>query len=422
MSPAGLPLPAWLRRLETLSPREIDLGLERVAEVLGRMGLEPAARTILVGGTNGKGSSVEMLRALLSGTGTIGTYTSPHLIRYNERIAINGVPATDEQIVAAFEQVEAARRDVPLTYFEFGTLAALAVFEAGRVDTAILEVGLGGRLDAVNVVEPDASLITNVSLDHCEWLGYDVESIGREKAGIMRTGKPVVFAGADMPSSVAEVAELLGARLVRAGHDYTWTVAEEGRWAWRGMQTELPALAPPSLSGPVQLQNAAGALALIEALGDGDKLEERRVNRALTGLGLAGRMQTIRREQEWLLDVAHNPAAAGALAASLRQQETPVSVAIIGILDDKNVEGIVGPLAGSVGSWIAISASSPRAIDAAELARRTANATGKACLIADSPGMAISSAGDMAGPGGRVLVTGSFFAVGPLLERLSAHD
>jgi dihydrofolate synthase/folylpolyglutamate synthase len=422
MSPGGLPLPVWLRRLETLSPMEIDLGLERVAEVLGRMALEPPARTILVGGTNGKGSSVEMLRALLSGTGVVGTYTSPHVIRYNERIAVNGDPATDEQIVAAFEQVEAARRGVPLTYFEFGTLAALAVFEAMQVDTAILEVGLGGRLDAVNVVEPDASLITNVSLDHCEWLGQDVESIGREKAGIMRAGKPVVYADADMPGSVGEAAEQLGARLFRAGRDYTWTRAPGGSWSWRGMQAELSALALPALRGPVQLQNAAGALALVEALGDEDRIERERVNRALTKLSLAGRMQTIRREQEWLFDVAHNPAAASALAASLRERGVPVSVAIIGILDDKNVEGIVGSLAGCVDRWIAVTASSPRAIDAAELARRTANETGKACLVADTLRMATRNAGAMAGPGGRVLVTGSFYTVGPLLERLSAND
>jgi dihydrofolate synthase/folylpolyglutamate synthase len=422
MSPAGSPLPVWLRHLETLSPREIDLGLERVAEVLGRMALEPPTRTVLVGGTNGKGSSVEMLRALLSGTGVVGTYTSPHVIRYNERIAVNGDPATDEQIVAAFEQVEAARCGVPLTYFEFGTLAALAVFEAMRVDTAILEVGLGGRLDAVNVVVPDASLITNVSLDHCEWLGHDVESIGREKAGIMRTGKPVVFADADMPASVGEAAERLGARLIRAGRDYTWTRAEGGCWSWRGMHAELAALSLPSLHGPVQLQNAAGALALVEALGDEDRLERESVNRALTNLSLAGRMQTIHREQQWLFDVAHNPAAASALAENLSERGAPVSVAIIGILDDKNVEGIVGSLAGSVGSWIAVTASSPRAIDAAELARRTANETGKACLIADTLRMAIRNARAMAGPGGLVLVTGSFYTVGPLLERLSASD
>jgi dihydrofolate synthase/folylpolyglutamate synthase len=422
MSPSGLPLADWLRRLETLSPREIDLGLERVAEVLGRLALEPPARVVLVGGTNGKGSSVEMVRALLSGSGVVGTYTSPHVIRYNERIAINGEPATDDEIVAAFEQVEAARGDVPLTYFEFGTLAALVVFEAANADIAILEVGLGGRLDAVNVAEPDASLITNVSLDHCDWLGNDVESIGYEKAGIMRAGKPVVFADTDMPAAVAAHAEKLGARLIRAGHDYSWAPAEGGRWSWRGRGLELVDLEVPSLHGPMQIQNAAGALALIEALGLERELGAENVNRALTGLRLPGRMQTIERQQEWLFDVAHNPAAAEALAASLRQAGARATVAIVGILDDKIVEGIVGPLAGHVDNWIAVTAASPRAIDAAELARRIANETGKACLIADNLDTAIENADAVAGAGGRTLVTGSFYVVGPLLERLSARD
>jgi dihydrofolate synthase/folylpolyglutamate synthase len=422
MSPAGLPLPDWLRRLETLSPWEIDLGLERVAEVRDRMGLEPPARAILVGGTNGKGSSVAMLSALLSGCGAIGTYTSPHAVRYNERIVINGEPATDDEIVAAFERVEAARGEVPLTYFEFGTLAALAVFEAANVDIAILEVGLGGRLDAVNIVEPDASLITNVSLDHCDWLGDDVESIGYEKAGIMRAGKPVVFADTSMPATVAGHADKLGARLVCAGRDYTWTPAKGGRWSWRGQRLELPNLEVPSLRGPMQLQNAAGALALIEAMGLERELVAESVNRALTALRLPGRMQTIEREQEWIFDVAHNPAAAEALAASLRQLGVRATVAIVGILDDKIVEGIVGPMAAEVDNWIAVTAASPRAIDAAELARRVANETGKPCLIADSFDMAVESADAIAGAGGRTLVTGSFYTVGPFLERLSACD
>ena len=422
MSPAGLPLPDWLRRLETLSPREIDLGLERVAEVRDRMALGPPARAILVGGTNGKGSSVAMLSALLSGRGAVGTYTSPHAIRYNERIAVNFAPATDADIVAAFEQVEAARGDVPLTYFEFGTLAALAVFDAAKVDVAILEVGLGGRLDAVNIVEPDASLITNVSLDHCDWLGDDVESIGYEKAGIMRAGKPVVFADTSMPATVAGHADKLGARLVCAGRDYTWTPAKGGRWSWRGQRLELPNLEVPSLRGPMQVQNAAGALALIEAMGLERELVAESVNRALTALRLPGRMQTIEREQEWIFDVAHNPAAAEALAASLRQLGVRATVAIVGILDDKIVEGIVGPMAAEVDNWIAVTAASPRAIDAAELARRVANETGKPCLIADSFDMAVESADAIAGAGGRTLVTGSFYTVGPFLERLSACD
>ncbi len=421
MPPLRLPLPDWLRRLETLSPNKIDLGLERVAEVLGRMTLEPPSRIILVGGTNGKGSSVEMLRALLSGDNVVGTYTSPHVVRYNERIVVNGLPATDDDIVAAFERVEAARGDVPLTYFEFGTLAALAVFHTAKVDTAILEVGLGGRLDAVNVVDPDVSLITNVSLDHCEWLGDDVEKIGFEKAGIMRAGRPAVFADTDMPASVALHAESLGAELVRAGRDYTWTADDDARWSWRGRRIELAGLALPALAGRIQLQNAAGALAVVEALGLERLLEPAHVDRAFASLRLPGRMQVIEREQRWLLDVAHNPAAAAALAASLRQQQAPASVAIVGILDDKDVEGIIRPLAVFVDNWIAVTAASPRAIDAAELARRVANATGKACLIADSPDTAIERARAMSGSG-NVLVTGSFFTVGPVLERLSARD
>lgn len=418
----GLPLPDWLRRLETLSPREIDLGLERVAEVFGRMRLVPPARVITVGGTNGKGSSVEMLRALLAGSGVIGTYTSPHVIRYNERIAVDGQPAGDAEIVAAFERVEAARDDVPLTYFEFGTLAALAAFDAAGVTTAVLEVGLGGRLDAVNVVDPDASLITNVSLDHCDWLGNDVESIGYEKAGIMRAGKPVVFAGTDMPASVADHASAVGAQLICAGRDYTWTCDAGDSWSWHGRLVELTGLALPALRGPMQLQNASGALAILEALGLRELLAPEIVSHALSNVRLPGRMQVVAKERRWLFDVAHNPAAAEALAASLRQHEAPAAVAIVGILDDKNVEGIVGPLADLVDRWVAVTAASPRAIEAAELARRIANETGKACLIAESAEQAIATAREMAGSDGSVLVTGSFYTVGPYLERLSACD
>ena len=226
MNSADSSLNDWLARLETLSPHEIDLGLDRVSEVLSRMALDHPGRVIHVAGTNGKGSSVVMLRSMLESTGSVGTYMSPHVIRYNERICVDDVPASDSSIVAAFERVEAARRDVPLTYFEFGTLAAMAVFEASGVDTAVLEVGMGGRLDAVNAIEPDAGLITNISLDHCEWLGDNLESIGFEKAGIMRAGKPVVFADRQMPDSVARVAEERNARLIRAGSDYDW--AQDG--------------------------------------------------------------------------------------------------------------------------------------------------------------------------------------------------
>jgi len=423
MAQAGLPLTDWLRRLETLSPHEIELGLDRVLEVLDRMALDRPSRVIHVAGTNGKGSSVAMLQSLLSAPDTIvGTYTSPHVIHYNERIRINGEPAGDSEIVAAFEHVEAARNDIALTYFEYGTLAAMAVFDAMNVDTAILEIGMGGRLDAVNAVEPDAGLITNVSLDHCEWLGNDIESIGFEKAGIMREGEPVVFADPDVPASVQAQADKIGASLILAGRDYTWTVADDGGWSWRGQRHELPSLARPSLAGDIQMHNAAGVLALIEGLGLDSLLAPAIVDAAFGRLSLAGRMQSLKCGHDWLFDVAHNPAAATALAATLRRSASTPTVAIVGMLDDKDVEGVAAPLAGIVDHWIAVTAASPRAIDAAELGRRIANATNKACLIADTHKAAIDNAREFAGGDGRVLVTGSFYVVGPMLERLSACD
>ena len=423
MTKAGLPLTDWLRRLETLSPREIELGLDRVLEVSGRMGLDRPSRVIHVAGTNGKGSSVAMLRSLLSAPDAIvGTYTSPHVIHYNERICIDGEPAGDTQIVAAFERVEAARKDVALTYFEYGTLAAMAVFDVMNVDTAILEVGMGGRLDAVNAIEPDAGLITNVSLDHCEWLGNDIETIGFEKAGIMRGGEPVVFADPSVPASVQQQADRIGARLILAGRDYTWTAVDDGSWSWQGQGHELPSLARPSLAGDMQVQNAAGVLALIEALGLDGLLAPATVDAAFGRLSLPGRMQLLRREHDWLFDVAHNSAAATALAATMQRSGTTPSVAIIGMLDDKDVEGIVVALAGIVDHWIAVTAASPRAIGAAELGRRIANATNGPCVVADTQDAAIDDAREFAGSEGRILVTGSFYVVGPLLERFSKRD
>jgi len=423
MSQAGLPLTDWLRRLETFSPDEIDLGLDRVLAVLGRMAIARPTRVIHVGGTNGKGSSVAMLRALLSADGTIvGTYMSPHVFDYNERICIDGSAASDAQIIAAFEQVEAAREGIALTYFEYGTLAALAVFDAMNVETAVLEVGMGGRLDAVNAVDPDAALITNVSLDHCEWLGGDIESIAFEKAGIMRHGVPVVFADRVIPETILRQAEEIGATLVVAGRDYDWSVSGNGRWAWRGQRHEFLSLAPPLMAGTVQVQNAAGVLALLEAIGVDGAMDATLIDAALGTVSLPGRMQLLAGEPEYLFDVAHNPAAATALAGTLAAAGANGLVAIIGMLDDKDVEGIVAPFAEIVDHWIAVTADSPRAIDAAELARRIANQADTACLIADSMGAAVAEAQAFAVDGGRVLVTGSFYVAGPLMARLSARD
>jgi dihydrofolate synthase/folylpolyglutamate synthase len=407
----------WLRRLEELSPHEIVLGLDRVLDVLGRMAIQLPPRVIHVAGTNGKGSSVAMLRSLLERyPAKVGTYTSPHIIDYNERIAIDGEPASDELIIAAFERVDAARRDVPLTYFEFGTLAALAVFERAGVDTAVLEVGMGGRLDAVNAIEPDACLITNVALDHCQWLGEDIETIAFEKAGVMRPDIPVVYADREMPATIGTQAEKTSAALVRAGRDYDWIRHDDQRWSWRGREHTLEYLDVPSLPGPVQVQNAAGCLAVIEALGLDSLLGTSLVNEVLTTIELPGRMQSLKDDNDWLFDVAHNPAAAWALAEAIGDR--PCAAAIVGMLDDKDVEGIASALAEVVDRWIAVTATGPRAIQTDELARRIANATGKACLIAESPEAAIEVAREFAGGSGRILVTGSFYVVGPFLEHL----
>lgn len=413
------PLSDWLARLETISSREIDLGLERVARVLERLALPQADSVLHIAGTNGKGSSVAMLESLLRPTGArIGCYTSPHILDYNERIRIEGVDATDEQIIAAFERVEAVRDGEELTYFEFGTLAALVVFADAGMDTLILEVGMGGRLDAVNAVEPTAGLITNIALDHCAWLGETIEAIAFEKAGIMRSGKPVVFGALDMPQAISNHANDIGATLHAAGADFEWQVDGES-WSWRGFDTELSGLALPALAGAHQVSNAAAVLALLEATGANDVLDVETVSAALGGVQLEGRIQEIRNKTRWIVDVAHNPAAAEVLGEALSEQAaTGRTIAILGMLDDKDVEGVVTHLQPHVDQWVAVAADSERAIDAAELSRRVANATGSACLVGDNLTAAIEHAEETAGPDDRVLLTGSFYLVGPALNQL----
>ena len=419
MNASAAPLSDWLSRLETLSPHEIDLGLERVELVLDRLALAPPATVFHIAGTNGKGSSVAMLEALLRSSGArVGSFTSPHISRYNERIRVDGKEAGDGQIIAAFEKVEAVRGDEELTYFEFGTLAAMVVFAESGIDTVILEVGMGGRLDAVNAVEPDAGLITNISLDHCDWLGNDVASIALEKAGVMRSGKPIIFGARDMPPSILEHAEEVGARLIAAGRDFDWSI-DGNQWAWQGLAHRLDGLDLPALVGEHQVGNAAAVLVLVESAGFDELLREELVNKALQQLRLDGRMQELKSGARWLLDVAHNPAAASVLSDTLRaESHSARTVAIIGMLDDKDVQGVVEPLADQVDHWIAVTAASPRAIDAGELARQVANTTNAACLVAGSLDAAIDRAQDLAGPDDRVLVTGSFYLVGPVLEAL----
>lgn len=413
----------WLARLEKFSPEEIVLGLERVRKVLDRLDIALPRHVFHVAGTNGKGSSVALAQALLMSAGQrVGAYTSPHILRYNERINVDGQPAEDADIVAAFERVEAVRGDVPLTYFEYGTIAAMLVFEQAGIDTAVLEIGMGGRLDAVNAIEPDAGLITSIGLDHCEWLGNTLEDIGREKAGIMRPDKPIVYASNEVPASVIEHANAISADLRLAGRDYRWSSTQDG-WEWQGRATTLRDLVFPALRAPIQLQNAAGVLALLEAAGFADILDRDRVNTTLKSVSIPGRMQTVTTDREWLLDVAHNPAAAQALARGL--SAVPArgrTVAIVGMLGDKDVEGLVSALGSAVDKWIAVRANSPRAIPVDELARRVANCANRGCLEAASMADALEQARRVTAGDDRILVTGSFFVVGPALEALGLYS
>jgi dihydrofolate synthase/folylpolyglutamate synthase len=417
-------LPDWLAWLETLSPREIDLGLERVLEVMGRLELRRPERVFHVAGTNGKGSCAAMLESLLLGGGrgagckVVGCYTSPHLLCYNERIRVMGTPADDDAIIAALQAVESVRQDLPLTYFEFGTLAALVVFEQSGADTLVLEIGMGGRLDAVNAVEPDAGIITNVARDHCEWLGSDIETIAVEKAGIMRRGKPVVFGSDIVPAAITVIAGKLGADLRIQGRDFSFVRdVRTGFWTWRGRNVVLEGLAVPSLTGRFQLQNASAVLALLEAAGQDDLLTRDAASRAFQGLSVPGRFQWLGADRRWLLDVAHNPHAAAGLADSLSALAPRRTVtAIIGVLADKELAGIVAPLVPLVDRWIAVTARSPRALGARVLAQSISHLSNKPCLIMEDIPEAMSHADRLPDSDGIILVTGSFYTVGPALE------
>jgi len=415
----------WLPWLETLSPREIVLGLERVHEVLDRLDLARPSLVVSIAGTNGKGSSAAMLEALLArGGARTGCYTSPHISRYNERIRIGGQPASDDVIVRALSIVEAVRGDVPLTFFEFGTLAALVAFDSAGTDAWVLEAGLGGRLDAVNAIEPDASLITNVSLDHCAWLGNDTESIATEKAGVMRPSTPVVFGSPDPPAAILSIAEKLGALLHVAGRDFGFSEnpGGAGTWTWRGRRITLTDLERPALPGRMQLQNASAVLAVLEMLKMDDLLTPEAINATLPEVKLDGRFQIVNRECRWILDVAHNPGAARILAELLGQQVIEgKTTAIVGMLADKDVAGVVAPLCGRVDSWISVTVAGSRAESAVALAAKIANECLKPCLVTECIEDALQIAEKTCTAADVVLVTGSFYLVGPALDWLRHH-
>ena len=417
-------LDAWLEWQQTLHPRAMDLGLERVSRVLGRTGWRaPDVPVLTVGGTNGKGSCVAMIAALLAAAGyRVGTFTSPHLVDYRERIRVDGVPVSAASLVAAFERIAAALGPDTLTFFEFNTLAALLVFETACPDALVLEVGMGGRLDAVNVVDPDVAVIVSVGLDHMEWLGPDIESIGREKAGILRAGRPAVVGTPTPPRSVLEVADAVGADLRLRGRDFDATARDDGRWDYRDRDGRLDALPEPGLTGVAQVGNAAVALAALRALASRLPLARAAVERGLAGVRLAGRFQRLTdpRGFQWVLDVAHNEDSARTLATNLRQWSVSGrTLAVCGMLADKDVGQVAGQLGDVVDRWYAASTDGPRGLAAAELAARAAGA-GVTMDPAGGVVTALEAAAAAARPGDRVVVFGSFHTVGPAIRHLAA--
>ncbi|MFA1721531.1 bifunctional tetrahydrofolate synthase/dihydrofolate synthase [Xanthomonas campestris] len=413
----------WLAYIEQQHPQNIAMGLERVREVAARLQIEaPATHVIVVGGTNGKGSTVAFIEAIGRAAGwKVGTYTSPHLLRYNERVRIDGVEASEAQLVAAFAAVEAARGDTALTYFEFGTLAALWLLQQSALELAVLEIGLGGRLDAVNIIDADVAVITTVDIDHTDWLGEDREAIGAEKAGIIRGWKPVVLGEIDPPSSVLRRAYQLGANAIRAGSDYFHEPIDAQHWRWRDVAQTLE-LPMPALQAPVQLANAAAAIAALQALPV--EVPATAWAQGVADAQLPGRLQRVARDGvELMLDVGHNPQAARALAQALGTA-TPAGTtfALYAALADKDVHGVVEALAGCVDQWALAGLEGARGQSAKALrARLQGTAAAQAACHGDVAG-ALHAVLAEAQPGDRVLVFGSFHTVADALQALhSGH-
>lgn len=421
-------LEQWLAYQQGTHSLSIDLSLGRVHEVAARLGLlEKRCPVVIVGGTNGKGSTATTLAAVLRSCGQrVGLFTSPHLVRYNERVQVDGVAASDAALVAAFERIEAARGATTLTFFEYNTLAALDAFRQAGVSAMVLEVGLGGRLDATNIIDADVAVLCSVGLDHRDWLGDTLELIGAEKAGIFRAGQAVVLGNLDMPASVWERAAALQCRVHAAQRDFEARVHGRGdrseRWDFRSALCKLDDLPAPALAGAIQYQNAAAALMALNLLNVPGACERDRVARGLQCVRLPGRFQRIPGEVEWVLDVAHNPPAAAVLAAELRSQ--PVrgrTIAVAGMLADKDAAAVARELDGIIDHWLLADLSDePRGLTAAALQARLPPLRGVLELMPDVAA-ACARARALARPRDRVVVLGSFHVVGPALAWLGLY-
>jgi dihydrofolate synthase / folylpolyglutamate synthase len=418
-------LDQWLAYQAQVHPQSIDLSLDRLRVVLERLHWrQPSIPVITVAGTNGKGSVSAYCTAILSAAGyRVGAFTSPHLRDYRERISVHGTPASTAQLIAAFEKIDAARGAVALTFFEFNTLAALLLFEAASLDAWVLEIGMGGRLDAVNVVDPDVAVVVSIGLDHQEYLGHTLEAIAREKAGIFRKGRPAVIGGRE-PSLVLEsLARAIGAPLKRLAIEYNYILEGDG-WRFRGNRWNLPLLPAPALLGDIQFANAATAVAALEEIGPRLKVTAAAVAQGLSQVRLAGRFQVLKPQNAsptWILDVAHNPEAARVLAHNL--SANPVAgktLAVCGILADKDAVAIASILGQCFEAWWCASLDGARGRSGEALAQVVRTQTANAVLAADNVPSACAAACANANSHDRIVVFGSFHTVGPALDWLEA--
>lgn len=407
----------WLAYLESLHPKTIALGLDRVDQVKRQLQLAPTFKIIAVGGTNGKGSTCAMLESILNIAGyRTGLYTSPHLLRYNERVRLDREAVSDAALCAAFEVVENARGDVPLTYFEFGTLAAVWLFVHERVDVAILEVGLGGRLDAVNAFDSHCAIVTSIGLDHTEYLGKTIDSIGWEKAGIYRSGRPAIFGDEHLPQTVRDHAAKIGAEFLALGQAFKFS-RQDTQWQFHGRRRNHHGLPYPALRGGHQLNNASAALAGLDELRESLPVALQDIKRGLVELDLPGRFQVLPGRPVVVLDVAHNPAAVSVLAQQLghmgRFRKTH---AVFGMLKDKDIGGVIDVMAKLVDVWHLGSIDAVRGASAEDLAVYFGDGNQADVSSYPSVALAYDAACRMAEQDDRIVVFGSFYTVAEVLR------